>query len=100
MKRLISALQDLLNSPRKMLFLSGVLVFSALILDGTLFHLWKLYKNHDELQTKIETSKERTEILDVQIQKAKDPIYIQQQARDRFDFVAEDEIVFVFSKGD
>lgn len=34
--------------------------------------------------------------LDLQLKQAKDPSYLEKQAKDRMDYVEEDELVFVF----
>jgi cell division protein FtsB len=75
-----------------------LLIFFALIIDGTLFRLWKLHRDYDVLTSKLEEEKDRLKILEVQVLKAKDPLFIKHQARDRFDLVEEDEMVFFFTK--
>lgn len=100
LKAIGSKIHALLSSPKNMMVFCLVLIFFALIIDGTLFRLWKLNRDYDALTLKLEQESERLKILDVQVQKAKDPLFIKHQARDRFDLVEEDEMVFFFTKSE
>jgi cell division protein FtsB len=98
LKTIGSKIHALLSSPKSMMVFCLVLIFFALIIDGTLFRLWKLNRDYDALTQKLEQESERLKILEVQVQKAKDPLFIKHQARDRFDLVEEDEMVFFFTE--
>ncbi|MCB0348569.1 MAG: septum formation initiator family protein [Bdellovibrionales bacterium] len=99
-KAIGSKIHGLISSPKKMLVFCLALIFFALIIDGTLFRLWKLHHDFNVLTTNLEEEKERLKILEVQVQRAKDPVFIKHQARDRFDLVEEDEMVFFFTKSE
>ncbi len=69
-----------------------------LVLDGSLFRLWSLHRDYDGLQSEIQAVKKQNDKLKGQLQKAKDPAFLEREARDRFDLVSEGDLVFVFSE--
>ncbi len=97
MQKLSNLVRYFLNSPRRSFILCCVFIFIALVFDGSLFHLWRLYRDQSALNQRIEEVKQATELLKVEVQKARNPRYVEKQARERFDLVAEDELVFIFS---
>lgn len=88
---------DLLNSPMRVLLLCAAFGFLVLVLDGTLFRLWNLHRESKRIEASIARLTESSRILEVQIQKAKEIEFVERQARDRFDLVGEDDLVFVFT---
>lgn len=56
--------------------------------------------HHDSatIQGQILKSKAQAKALDVQIKQAKDPSFIERQAKDKLDMVGEHDLVFVFSE--
>ena len=91
-------IESLLNHPIKVIWLCLLFAFINLIADGTLIQLWSLNRNLERLQT--ETQKVKQQLVEVRgdIQKASDPDFLEQQARERFDLVNEGDLVFVFSE--
>ncbi len=71
--------------------------FIHLVLDGTLLRLWSLHRDQTRIQSQIDELRSQSEVLQSQIDRALDPRFIEQQARDRFDLVNEGELIFVFS---
>lgn len=68
----------------------------TLVFDGS---LWRLYTLHHQQQSLVKERIEaeiETERLQFQIQRARDPKFLEQQAREKFDWVEEDELVFLF----
>lgn len=55
---------------------------------------------HDSatIQKQILNSGAQAKLLDVQIKQAKDPSFIERQAKDKLDMVGEKDLVFVFSE--
>jgi cell division protein FtsB len=91
------AINELLLNPTHVLWLCGLLVVVNLVADGSLFGLWSLYHDRDRLQTNLETLKTRSAELRSKLQKAKDPVFLEKEARDRFDLVSQGDLVFVFT---
>lgn len=80
-----------------MLWLCGLLIISNVVLDGSLFHLWSLYRDRVQLSQDLELLKNRSIDLRAKLQKAKDPGFFEKEARDRFDLVSRGDLVFVFT---
>ena len=93
-----SALNNLLHAPQKVIWICLGLVVLNLVLDGSLFRLWSLHRDFNATQLNIQTLQLQNEKLRVQLQKARDPAFLEREARDRFDLVSEGDLVFVFSE--
>lgn len=91
-------LNNLLQAPQKVIFLCLVLVILNLIIDGSLLRWWSLTRDYASIQKDIQTLEQQNAKLKVQLQKAKDPAFLEREARDRFDLVSEGDLVFVFSE--
>lgn len=90
-------LRRFLNQPSKV-FLAGVMVFIvSIVLNGNAFTLWGLHRDYDRINDEILATKGTIKNLSAQLQQAKDPSYIERQARDKLDLVGEHDLVFVFS---
>ncbi len=91
-------LNQLLLAPQKVMMIClGLLVLNGVI-DGSLFRLWSLHRDHVSIREKIEVLKDKNEEMKVRLKKAKDPAFLEREARDRFDLVSEGDLVFVFSE--
>jgi cell division protein FtsB len=75
-----------------------VLIVLNLVLDGSIFRLLNLYREDAKIQRNVTTVTASNQDLRARIYKAKDPAYIEREARDRFDLVSEGDLVFVFSE--
>lgn len=92
-----AAINDFLHRPWIVLWSCVAVAFANLVLDGTLFRLWTLQREQVELkQNSITIEKEITKLAG-QIKQAKDPVFWEREARDRFDLVNEGDLVFVFA---
>ena len=74
------------------------LVVLNLVIDGSLFRLWSLHRDFASIQANIQSLGTQNEKLKVQLAKARDPAFLEREARDRFDLVSEGDLVFVFSE--
>lgn len=90
-------LHELLRSPAKVIWVCLFLVVLNLIVDGSLFRLWKLHQDNTDIRSKIETLNQQNEALEIRIREAKNPAFLERVARERFDLVGERDLVFVFS---
>lgn len=74
------------------------LAFVNLILDGSLYRYFVLTTDLEKTRVQIEGMEKSNQDLYAQIQKMKDPSHLEKVARERFDLVKENELVFVFSE--
>ena len=81
-----------------MIGLCLTLVILNLIVDGSLLRWWSLNRDYNLIQKNIQTLEQQNAKLKVQLHKAKDPMFLEREARDRFDLVSEGDLVFVFSE--
>ena len=84
------------NSPGRVFISCLALAFVWLIGDGTLIHLWGTHKNADRLGQRIASYKAEIKSLEEQLELSNQPDFVEKKARDRFDLVGKDEIIFVF----
>ena len=91
-------LNNLLNTPSKVIWICLGLVVLNLVIDGSLFHLWALHRDYKSIQDNIATLKQQNEKLKFKLSRANDPAFLEREARDRFDLVSEGDLVFVFSE--
>lgn len=81
-----------------MIGLCLTLVILNLIVDGSLLRWWSLHRDYNLIQKSIQILEQQNAKLKVQLRKAKDPMFLEREARDRFDLVSEGDLVFVFSE--
>ncbi|MNJ92540.1 Septum formation initiator [compost metagenome] len=78
--------------------MAGLCVFMvSIVLNGNAFKLWSLHRDFERISEEILTTKSTIKSLSGQLKQAKDPSYIERQARDKLDLVGEHDLVFVFS---
>ncbi len=85
-----------LNQPGQVFVISLSLVIITLFFNGTLWKLWSLYRDEERLQNLTLNAKSEIIRVDLQIKQAKDPVYIERQARDKMDLVGDHDLIFVF----
>jgi cell division protein FtsB len=95
--RLARLVSQFLHQPILVLSICLALVSFGLILDGSLFRLWSLYRDSRSIQEKIVSVERASERLAALIERSNDPQYMELQARERFDYVEKNDLVFVFS---
>ena len=74
------------------------LVVLNLVIDGSLLRLWSLHRDHNNIQEQITVLQSKNLELKSRLKRAKDPVFLEREARDRFDLVSEGDLVFVFSE--
>lgn len=89
--------QLILNRP--VLVMIGCLVFALvnLLFRGSFMNLVKLHNDRQVLLRNLTDIDSQIQDLKFKIQQAKDPVFVERQARDKLDMAAEDELVFVFA---
>ncbi len=90
-------LNHLLNHPVQVLWICLAVAGAGILLDGTAFRLWSLWRDHKVLTERIESTQARSKQLAFKIQMAQQPEFIERAARDRFDLVKEGDLIFIFS---
>lgn len=95
-KRWALAIRESLESP-SVIFLYCVGFFIATVsLNGTPLRLWGLHRDLDRRNSEIQRNMKDIEELGIKIAQAKDPAFIEREARDRLDLANENELIFVF----
>ncbi len=89
-------LRTFLNKPHKVLMVCLFIFVISLFINGALWRVWGLRRDLGTIQNQIDAAQKQSTILDVQIKQAKDPVYIERQARDKLDLVGEHDLIFVF----
>lgn len=89
-------IRSYLNQPAKISVVCAVIFFTSILFNGTLWKLWGLYRDHNRIQVAIKTTGAENIKVDQKIKLAKDPSYIERQARDKMDLVSENDLIFVF----
>ena len=91
------AIENFLESPRKVLAACVLLMAATFLFDGSLYQLWSLSTQSRFLEESIESYRQKTEDLDEKIQQAQGVEFIERLAVDQLDLVAEGDLIFVFS---
>ncbi len=86
----------LLNRPRKVAVYCILFVTLSALFNGVLWRLWALHRDHDRRVTEMARAMESIQSLRHEVERAKDPVFIERQARDRLDLAGEKDLVFVF----
>ena len=97
LQRFGDSIRSLLDKPSKVLILCVAFAVLHLLFQGSLFHIAKLRSEFTGLQASLIGINTDIIKLEGKIRQAKDPMFIEQQAKDRLDMAAEDELVFVFA---
>lgn len=85
-----------LSQPQKV-FVTCVFVFIiSLFLNGTLWKVWGLYRDESVIKDQIADTEKLSVKISSQTLQAKDPTFIERQARDKMDLVSENDLIFVF----
>ena len=90
-------LGDLLHRPARVAWICVSIAFINLILDGSLFQLWSLHRDFDQIQVKSQKIIKESKQLDEKIARASDPSFIEREAREKLELVDEGDLVFVFT---
>lgn len=88
-----------LQKPSQVLVLCLILAAVNVVLDGTLFHIRKLYLNKKNLNQKIQETQIKNQALVKKLKKLSDPKqlgYLEKEARNRFDLAGREDLIFIF----
>ena len=96
LRRLSFNFRQFLNKPHKVAVVCLFIFVISLFINGTLWRVWGLRRDQAKIQTQIENAQKQSSFLDLQMKQAKDPVFIERQARDKLDMVSDNDLVFVF----
>ncbi|MBC7753529.1 MAG: septum formation initiator family protein [Moraxellaceae bacterium] len=88
--------QGWLYQPYKVFILCLCLLCGSLLLNGTVWKVWGLYRDEAKFKAAITKTIDDTKALTVQMTVVKDPQYIERLAKDKMDLVGENDLMFVF----
>jgi cell division protein FtsB len=86
-----------LQRPIQVTVVCLLLATAGLLFDGSLFRLWRLNRDATELNRRMDKLRVESRELDQKIKRAKDPNFIELEAREKFDLASEGDLIFVFS---
>jgi cell division protein FtsB len=89
-------IRDFLNHPRRVALVCLLFVILSAVFNGVLWRLWALHRDQDRRQHEMLVAQQSIVHLKTQLEQARDPAYIERQARDRLDLASEKDLVFVF----
>lgn len=89
-------LRRFLNQPTKVAMVCIAIFIISIVLNGNVFRLWGLHRDFSRITFEIEETRHMIASLSGQLKQAKDPAFIERQARDRLDLAGEHDLVFVF----
>jgi cell division protein FtsB len=97
---LAKVFRDWLQNPISVLIIVGTVSVGAVTLDGTLFRLWSLARDRDQLEERIVSLKQSIADKEQRVTQSNRPEFIERQARENLDFVRDGDLVFIFSNND
>src|SRR2546430_13385888 len=95
--QILDEIQDFIHNPRRVFIICLCLVLTTLLADGTLIKIWGLNQDIHKVQNNLNLVNVEIERVEKQVHQANEPAYIEREARDRFDLVEDNDLVFVFA---
>ena len=92
----LELMKMILYQPLKIFWICLSFAGVSLLFNGGFINLYRLHRNEETLFAQIKSTRLQVVELDKQLSMAKDPVFIQRQALDRYDMVDENDLVFVF----
>lgn len=86
-----------MNNPVRVFVYGAVLSFLTLTFDGSLWRFWSLNRGQEKMQSRLTQLEERARSLEFKIHQAESLSFIERQATDKFDYVREGDLIFIFS---
>lgn len=97
LQKLGSQLLMFLARPYRVFILGFTLFFFTLIVDGSFFQLWSLHQHRKELEKNVLTIQLKNKELDLLLLEARSTRYVERQAREQLNLVADGDLMFVFT---
>ena len=100
MRRYYYLLSQFLNRPGLVFMTCMVLVGMHIIFDGTLWQIWSLYKSEKVLDGRIIDIQKKNDQITERLKHLSDSSFLEKEARDNFNLVGEQDLIFIFSDED
>jgi cell division protein FtsB len=97
-KIIFSRIRQLIERPQLVLIFCLAFALSSLLLNGTFIRLWGLYRDQGQIEVELKETVSEIKRLNIQLKEAKDPAYIERQARDKLDYAGEHDLIFLFAE--
>ena len=97
LSRIQYILKQVLNRPLWVLIICIVLILSNVMFDGTFSRLMNLVRSQKALKHRIEDLERKNTLVEERLKKLSDSEFLEKEAKDRFNLVGEEDIVFIFS---
>ena len=94
--KLSTYLDFILNKPSRVFLYGTLITITILIVDGSFWRFWNLYQNKKEMEKRIEVFRNKSKKLDFEIHQAEKLSHIERQAIEHFNYVRENDLIFVF----
>ena len=89
-------IEKFLMSPKIILGICLVWIILHLFVDGTAVKIWRLSQRQADLTKNIILLKQKTQNTSLKIQKSYMPDHIEKIAKEKFDMLKDDDLLFVF----
>lgn len=77
-----------------------VFLLATLFIEGSFFDYFKMKKRQEKISQEIKSIEIKAEDVKKKLEKVNDPKFVEKQIKERFDFVEEGDLVFIFSDKD
>ena len=95
-KKIKNFIVQILYRPYLTFFLCLLFLLINLILDGTLFHVFRLNQDLRVVQNRIKHIEEKNQDIEDKIKKSSDPDFVEKEVRQRLDYTGEEDLTFIF----
>lgn len=95
--RIFQGLRRVLDKPKTVFILCCLVVFVSLFINGSFWRIWGLRQDLKQSRNHIEKLHTEIRSLKLRQQQARDPMFMEKQARDKLEMAGPDDLVFVFA---
>ena len=82
--------------PKHILIICSVVILYAVVFDGTLFKLRRLYLSQKAIDQKTFEIQTKNRVLLRKLEKLSDPKFLEKEVRNRFDLAGKGDLIFIF----
>ena len=97
MRVILDFILRFLSKPLKILLYGFLLLVLTLLLNNTLFDLWRLQHDNKHIQTQTLEFQKKTKLIKEKLRFISTSSFIKMKATENLDVAKEDEIIFVFT---
>ena len=95
-KKIKNFIVQILYRPYFTFFLCLLFLLINLILDGTLFRVFRLNQDLRVVQNRIKHIEGKNQDIEDKIKKSSDPDFVEKEVRQRLDYTGEEDLIFIF----